>query len=626
MELNLEPVKVDLQIETPSLERGAFYNLCFITENDLAPRTLEVKTLSDLLENGYTRLDLAYNFCVGVFSQQGIDTVYIRAKRSSESYVEAYNSDDNSKYYFVVLQTKDLTEIEKFNSHLVSSDEMKLQFFSQNVGSKTLQSPKLVNYYQDYTFSGEASVGIKDYYLNKAYDGVTVDSKIPLPDYLLGGYGNTAVDYGVRMMVGEDYVWEIDKEGRRIRYAPSSTPSPVENWEYLPIYDVAVQVKRNSIAGHAESIEAVNNSLPFVIPNYEPDVTITGIAKVGEILSTTVTDKNGVPSNINYQWYADGEVISDAITDTYVIKESDSGKTLTVQADFTDKDGFSESVTDTIDVAVVVDAGDIGLREDYSGTGWYKATDTGTVFNKDVPALETHVFSDSPTEYVSVYTQEDAKSYGERAAVSNITDMQYLFVGDVNFNQDISSWDVSNVTNMIGMFGGAANFNQDISSWDVSSVLYMSEMFQDAANFNQDISSWDVSNVITMEMMFMRAYSFNQDISSWNVSSVITMRRIFYQTGSFNQDISPWNVSSVIDMSDMFYGAHSFNQDISPWNVSNVENMSGMFACDIFNQDLSEWCVELVSEKPQSGFDLGENPAWALPKPVWGTCPRGEAG
>ena len=350
---NYEPVKVSIGVENPSLERGAFYNICFITENDIAPRTLQVNRLSDLLDNGYSRLDLAYNFCVGVFSQQGMDTVYIRAKRSYESYVEAYNSDDNSMYYFVVLQTKDLTEVEKFNSHLVSSDEMKLQFFSQNIGSKILKSPKLVNYYQDYTLSGGVPVESKDYYLNKAYDGVTVDSKIPLPDYLLGGYGNTAVDYGVRIMVGKDYIWEIDKEGRRIRYAPSSTPSPVENWEYLPIYDVAVQVKRNSIAGHAESIEAVNNSLPFKLPNYEPNVTITGIAKVGEILTAMVTDANGVPSNINFQWYADGKVISGATSETYILKEAETGKSITVKAEFTDKDGFRESVTDTVDVEVV---------------------------------------------------------------------------------------------------------------------------------------------------------------------------------------------------------------------------------------------------------------------------------
>ena len=38
----------------------------------------------------------------------------------------------------------------------------------------------------------------------------------------------------------------------------------------------------------------------------------------------------------------------------------------------------------------------------------------------------------------------------------------------VEFNQDISSWDVSNVTDMRGMFE-RSSFNQDISSWDVSS-------------------------------------------------------------------------------------------------------------------------------------------------------------
>ena len=173
MKRYFNPVDVELSIENPSIERGAFYRLCFITESNIAPRTLKVTRLQDLLDNGYSRLDLAYNFCVGVFSQQGIDTIYIRAKRSSESYIEAYNSEDNSMYYFIVLQTKDLTEIKKFNSHLVSSDEMKLQFFSQKVGSKTLQSPKLVNYYQDYTRpEGGVSSDNRDFYLNSAYEGL----------------------------------------------------------------------------------------------------------------------------------------------------------------------------------------------------------------------------------------------------------------------------------------------------------------------------------------------------------------------------------------------------------------------------------------------------------------------
>ena len=47
------------------LERDAFYNLCFITENDEAPREIVVNKLKDLLDNNYSRTSLAYNFCVG---------------------------------------------------------------------------------------------------------------------------------------------------------------------------------------------------------------------------------------------------------------------------------------------------------------------------------------------------------------------------------------------------------------------------------------------------------------------------------------------------------------------------------------------------------------------------------
>ena len=311
---------------------------------------------------------------------------------------------------------------------------------------------------------------------------------------------------------------------------------------------------------------------------------------------------------------------------------------------------------------------DMGLRADYPGTGWYKATDTGTVFCKDVPALETHVFSDSPIEYVSAHTAEDALLYGERAAVSNMTNMDSLFIDNDTFNEDISSWDVSNVTDMslmfeeatafnqdisawdvdsvtnmnsmfygaiafnqdIGnwnvgnvtdmglMFEGASSFNQDISTWNVSSVTNMNSMFYNLPLFNQDLSNWDVSNVNDMEYMFGEASSFNQDLSSWDVSSVTDMDGMFDSASSFSSDISNWNVSSVTTMKTMFYDATSFNQDISAWNVSSVTNMNSMFyGATTFNQDLSSWNVILIPTRPND-FDESAT-SWTLPRPVWGT-------
>lgn len=245
-------------------------------------------------------------------------------------------------------------------------------------------------------------------------------------------------------------------------------------------------------------------------------------------------------------------------------------------------------------------SGDMGLAKDYSGSGWYKATDTGTVFNKGVPKGETHVFSDSPKEYVSVYTKEDAKLYGERAATSNVTNMSSTFSYDTEFNSDISSWDVSSVTTM-------------------------NSMFYNASAFNQDISMWDTSKVINMGAMFMYAYAFNRDLSSWNVSSVTNMSNTFGYATAFNQDISSWNVSSVTDMGYMFSYATTFNQDISSWDVSSATSMNRMFKqATEFTQDLSQWCVSNISSKPAE-FETG-SALTTEQLPVWGTCPRGEDG
>jgi surface protein len=252
---------------------------------------------------------------------------------------------------------------------------------------------------------------------------------------------------------------------------------------------------------------------------------------------------------------------------------------------------------------------------------------------------------------------------------ATVTSVRDMFHEAVNFNQNLSSWDMSNVENMAGMFDRARNFNngcepgvttcplnwktpkvtdmqrvfnfanvfnQDISGWNTANVTNMSSMFNDAQVFNQNISGWNTASVSSMSNMFANASVFNQPIGNWNTAQVTDMEQMFYLATAFNQPIGNWNTSKVIVMRNMFNEATAFNQPIGNWNVSNVlpvlgaeyangNGMQGMFnRAFAFNQNLSTWCVSQFSGRP-ANFNTNANSAWrndgAL-EPNWGaSCP-----
>lgn len=169
------------------------------------------------------------------------------------------------------------------------------------------------------------------------------------------------------------------------------------------------------------------------------------------------------------------------------------------------------------------------------------------------------------------------------------------FMGPVMETVEITAW--GDGIEHLGFLGIAITKVPDTLPKSITSLKLV---FASAQEFNQDISGWDTSNVTDMTAAFQGAEVFNQPIGNWDVSKVLTTYCMFLYTGSFNQDLSGWDVSNIKYMSSMFDGA------------------------DAFNQDLSSWCVSHMPEEPTSFKDTYDGAAWTLPKPVWGTCPRGE--
>ena len=198
MELNLTPVKVDIVTEIPTTTKDAFYNLCFIADNNEAPRTIEITQLDDLLSNGYKVTDSAYDFCNSVFLQNGIDKVYIRAKRSGETYEEAFDADDNSAYYYCVIQSKDISVVLKFNDYINTVDQFKLQFFSSKDDvSELIKNRKIVFYFDETNPSEKHTIYASRLYptlieKEDAYQPTVKPLDITLKDILKQGYGADA--------------------------------------------------------------------------------------------------------------------------------------------------------------------------------------------------------------------------------------------------------------------------------------------------------------------------------------------------------------------------------------------------------------------------------------------------
>jgi surface protein len=162
---------------------------------------------------------------------------------------------------------------------------------------------------------------------------------------------------------------------------------------------------------------------------------------------------------------------------------------------------------------------------------------------------------------------------------TSITTANLMFKGAVNLNDpDVSKWSVSNVTDMNSMFMGASKFNQPLNGWNVSNVTKMNSMFENASSFNQPLNSWNTSKVTEMQYMFRNASSFNQSLASWNTSNVTDMHMMFYGA-PYSQDLSTWNLDKVSRMAMMFNNPDAFNGNIQRTTHSKMTKIT--FKCDV---------------------------------------------
>ena len=97
----------------------------------------------------------------------------------------------------------------------------------------------------------------------------------------------------------------------------------------------------NDFSDYVKGISDVNG----VMPNQPGSVAISGEAKVGSDLTATVTDADGVPETVQYQWLRDGTPIGGATGNSYTLQAEDAGHKISVRATYRDNAQHDETPT-----------------------------------------------------------------------------------------------------------------------------------------------------------------------------------------------------------------------------------------------------------------------------------------
>ena len=88
-----------------------------------------------------------------------------------------------------------------------------------------------------------------------------------------------------------------------------------------------------------------SDTLPDKTGNSFGQLSLSGTPLVGETLTATVTDANGVDNAaISYRWMAGDTVISGATSNTLTLTNAEVGSTITVDVSYTDNDDYDEKI------------------------------------------------------------------------------------------------------------------------------------------------------------------------------------------------------------------------------------------------------------------------------------------
>ncbi|MEO5346570.1 MAG: FecR domain-containing protein [Magnetococcus sp. YQC-9] len=356
---------------------------------------------------------------------------------------------------------------------------------------------------------------------------------------------------------------------------------------------VAVNAKIQS----ATSMEGLGNQAPIgevLVKDPEGDVIVTASLLQNETITVsadTLEDPDGINGDIIYVWKANGTVVSESNYNSLVLTQELVGKTITVEATYTDDRGKEEikvseatiTVANVNDAPEITSASEINYFENNTGVA-YQATANdpdGTPVTWTISGVDAEAFTLSSNGAVSFKSVPSYESPSDVGADHIYTITLTASDGELSDTQDVTI-EVKNVNEAPTVTSGSsASFYERATG----------KVYQASANDPDvgDTLSWWLGGV---------------DANQFTISS--TGAVTFRSTPDFEAPVDAGG-NNVYDITVYARDNHGTSSDGKAVTIT-VNNVN----------ELSNGQVSIVEVTPQYASEVGDfSSQWSMSLPRW---------
>ena len=337
--------------------------------------------------------------------------------------------------------------------------------------------------------------------------------------------------------------------------------NPATSTDYLQ--DIVLELGGTIINDNwMEGWQAITSGPPAapvntVLPN------VTGVAIVGDILTTDDGSWTGSPTSYAYQWKRGATNIG-TNANTYTLVNADAGQSITCVVTATNAGGSTPATSNAVQIQNffttqwTTTAPSETIELPYSGSGTYSGTidwgDSTTSANSY--ANRTHTYATAGIYTVVIDGDVNGWNFGNIFGSIYITSVVHwgqlqLGADEGSYFGDCPNLDLSTVSDVLDLTGFTVLF-------------YMFGGCTSLTNINR-IGEWDTLGVTNMTAMFQGYDQINFNIGTWNVASVIDFTDFMdsatttFSTTNLNAIYNGWSASGVVNDLSITFGTAKYS-------------------------------------------------------------------